>query len=352
MRNKCSGCTLYQGHIYGFDESMLKCIDLAGEEKWRVRGLGHGALTIADGRLLVTTSEGELIIARATPQGFEEDLRRDVIDGGVFWTAPVLAGGRIFVRGSHGDLVALDHREVGNLADAGQSSAAEAGDSPRPRVLVQRHLTASKLGQDDMPAFQMTGILNNDSLGLAGVEVTWESDAGGRWHSHIYIRPYDAHVDHFFDGEIGWELTFRGDELIEGNRLAELRNTNGLRSVFDPLDALKAKTIGRETFRGFDCYRADFLVTEKIARSVFFSIETGLLVGRTSAFEDTVVFGDWRTVDGVQLPFRRTVFDSETGEESRWQFSEAVFRKLDASQFVVPDKLLEKPDAGDSDESD
>src|SRR5690606_12598217 len=95
MRNKMAGCTLFDGHLYGFDESMLKCLDLDGNERWRQRGLGQGALCVADGRLLLTTSKGELVVARATPDGFREESRRAVIDGGVFWSAPLLANGLV-----------------------------------------------------------------------------------------------------------------------------------------------------------------------------------------------------------------------------------------------------------------
>jgi outer membrane protein assembly factor BamB len=51
LRNKVTGLYLYDGHVYGFDESVLKCFDLEGNERWRERGLGMGALSIAGGRL-------------------------------------------------------------------------------------------------------------------------------------------------------------------------------------------------------------------------------------------------------------------------------------------------------------
>lgn len=110
MRNKVTSCFRFEDHIYGFDESMLKCIDLEGEEAWRVRGLGLGALSIAGGRLLVLSDEGELIIAKAGPEGFEELARKQVLESGECWTMPVLVGGLIYCRNSKGQLVCLDHR--------------------------------------------------------------------------------------------------------------------------------------------------------------------------------------------------------------------------------------------------
>jgi outer membrane protein assembly factor BamB len=110
MRNQMSGAVAWQGHLYGFDDKVLKCIDLEGNEKWRERGLGLGALSIADGRLIVISEEGELVIAEASGAGFKELARQKVLDGGICWTVPVLSDGVIYARNHAGELVALDHR--------------------------------------------------------------------------------------------------------------------------------------------------------------------------------------------------------------------------------------------------
>jgi len=110
MRNHMSGAVPWGEHLYGFDDKVLKCIDLAGNELWRERGLGQGALTVAGGRLIVLSEEGELIVAEASPKGFNALSRAKVLDGGICWTVPVLANGRIYVRNHAGEVVALDHR--------------------------------------------------------------------------------------------------------------------------------------------------------------------------------------------------------------------------------------------------
>jgi len=110
MRNQMSGAVPWGDHLYGFDDKVLKCIDLGGKELWRERGLGQGALSIADGKLLVVSEDGELIVAAAEPAGYREFSRRKAVDGGVCWTVPVLASGIVYVRNHAGELVALDHR--------------------------------------------------------------------------------------------------------------------------------------------------------------------------------------------------------------------------------------------------
>lgn len=110
MRNQMSGAVPWQGHLFGFDDKVLKCLDLEGKELWRERGLGLGALSLADGRLIVMSEEGELVVAEASPAGFHELSRTKVFDGGTCWTVPVLANGIIYARNHAGELAALDHR--------------------------------------------------------------------------------------------------------------------------------------------------------------------------------------------------------------------------------------------------
>ena len=105
------GCVLCDDVLYGFDNTMLKCLDLEGNELWRERGLGKGALIASDERLIVVSEKGELLVAEASREGFEVLARTQIFNGeGVCWTMPVLAEGRIYLRDSLGRLVCRDHR--------------------------------------------------------------------------------------------------------------------------------------------------------------------------------------------------------------------------------------------------
>jgi len=107
MKNKFSSSLLHAGHLYGFDEKTLKCIDAAsGETRWQARGLGHGSLLYADGRLVVLGEQGELALVDATPEAYRERARVRVFEGKT-WTAPALASGRLYLRDQK-ELVALD----------------------------------------------------------------------------------------------------------------------------------------------------------------------------------------------------------------------------------------------------
>jgi outer membrane protein assembly factor BamB len=109
MKNHFSSPVLYEGHIYGFDNASLKCLVAeTGEQKWVQRGYGKGSLIVADGLLYVLSDQGQLILAEATPAGFQEKGRVKVMEGKT-WVAPVLSHGRIYLR-DEDEMIVLDVR--------------------------------------------------------------------------------------------------------------------------------------------------------------------------------------------------------------------------------------------------
>ncbi len=64
---------------------------------WAKRGFGEGSLILADGHLIILSERGQLVQARATPDGFEEKGRFQALDGKC-WTSPALAGGKLYIR--------------------------------------------------------------------------------------------------------------------------------------------------------------------------------------------------------------------------------------------------------------
>ena len=110
MRNHMNPSVYYEGHLYGFDDKAVACLDFeTGEQKWSQDGLGKGSLILADGKLICLSDRGELVIAKADPSGFQELGRTQILGGRNLWTQPVLADKRIFARNNDkGDLVAVD----------------------------------------------------------------------------------------------------------------------------------------------------------------------------------------------------------------------------------------------------
>jgi outer membrane protein assembly factor BamB len=115
MRNMLNSSVLVNGFIFGIDGDVknrstgLNCVDpRTGAVKWAANetSVGGGSLTAADGKLIVLSETGELIVAEASADSFKP-LARARILGGKCWTAPVLSGGRIFARNAVGDLVCV-----------------------------------------------------------------------------------------------------------------------------------------------------------------------------------------------------------------------------------------------------
>jgi outer membrane protein assembly factor BamB len=91
---------VHNGHAFGFDGSILSCIDLKdGTRKWKGGRYGNGQLILLPEQdlLVVLSEEGELALVAAAPDQFKELARFKAIEGKT-WNHPVLAGGVLLVR--------------------------------------------------------------------------------------------------------------------------------------------------------------------------------------------------------------------------------------------------------------
>ena len=68
MKNKFSSSVYHDGHVYGFDEAILACVDAAtGELKWKGGRYGYGQLLLAADHLVVVSDNGEIALVRRHP---------------------------------------------------------------------------------------------------------------------------------------------------------------------------------------------------------------------------------------------------------------------------------------------
>jgi outer membrane protein assembly factor BamB len=103
LANHYNTSVYHDGHLYGFDGrqeegARLRCIDAeTGKVCWTKEGFGCGSMILADGKLIVLSESGELILVQPTPIAYKEKARAAVL------TRPcrseiALANGRLYAR--------------------------------------------------------------------------------------------------------------------------------------------------------------------------------------------------------------------------------------------------------------
>jgi outer membrane protein assembly factor BamB len=100
MKPYFNDIVVHDSYAFGFDGSILSCIDLQdGKRKWKGGRYGHGQmLLLADqSLLLVLSEEGELALVEAVPDQFKEVTRFPAMDDKT-WNHLVVAGSLLLVR--------------------------------------------------------------------------------------------------------------------------------------------------------------------------------------------------------------------------------------------------------------
>ena len=86
------------GYIYGLDDGVLVCLDLAdGQRKWKQGRYGHGQLILVDDLLLIQTESGDVVLVNASPDEHNERARFLALNSHT-WNAPTLAAPYLLVR--------------------------------------------------------------------------------------------------------------------------------------------------------------------------------------------------------------------------------------------------------------
>lgn len=109
MQNHHGGMVVVGGYIYGFNNSILTCLDFAtGERMWRDRSVGKGSLAYADGHLYILSENQVVGLVEATPEAYREKGRFELPDQGYPSRAhPVISDGTLYIR-DQGTLTAYD----------------------------------------------------------------------------------------------------------------------------------------------------------------------------------------------------------------------------------------------------
>jgi outer membrane protein assembly factor BamB len=100
MKTQFNSAAERDGYLYGLDDGMLACVELAtGERKWKGGRYGSGQTLLVDDLVIVQSEQGPVSLAEAKPDGFKE-LGRIAALSSKTWNHPTLAGRYLLVRNS------------------------------------------------------------------------------------------------------------------------------------------------------------------------------------------------------------------------------------------------------------
>ena len=107
LKAKFTNVVHRDGHIYGLDDGVLVCLDLAdGQRRWKRGRYGHGQVILVDGPneiddqsglLLVSAESGDVLLVEVNPNESKELARFPALASKT-WNNPALAGQYLLVR--------------------------------------------------------------------------------------------------------------------------------------------------------------------------------------------------------------------------------------------------------------
>jgi outer membrane protein assembly factor BamB len=361
LRSKMAGGVFLAEGVFGFDEAVLKALDLDGGERWRVRGLGSGALSGGDGKLAVLSSAGELVIARASLAAFEELARTTLFEAGVCWTPPTIAEGRILARNNRGTLVCRDHGLAAGAETAPAASTPVAttasAELPSAEALFARNLAAigGAAARSVLARLTVRGTYEQRAVGFVPAPFEAYFAAPGRRRVDIQLPPP---LDEMFakdgvlgrlsrvcDGEAVFHLeAYRGDKLYGPAEEREERLAASVPWAEERAAYAAATTIGQTEFDERPCWKVAATTQDGRARTLYFEVASGFLAGREAEEEALVIYRDQREFEAsgkLRLPTYERVFRPDGGIEELFRVESVSTEEHRADLFARSAKVVE-----------
>lgn len=102
--NHWSTPVVKDGYLYGicdqakYGKAPLKCLELAtGKEMWTKPGFGPGGCLLVDGKIMVLSDAGDLVLIKPDANEYSEISRTHIL-GGKCWNVPAISNGRLYAR--------------------------------------------------------------------------------------------------------------------------------------------------------------------------------------------------------------------------------------------------------------
>ena len=127
----------------------------------------------------------------------------------------------------------------------------------------------------------------------------------------LITPPQQPVVERGFNGSVGWEKSPKGIRDLAGGEVYYLRRYPDLSKDIKLKDQFTRLAVaGKDKINGRDVYVVRGTTIDNRRERLYFDVETGLLLRRTSStatpigvIPEQVDFEDYRDVDGVKMPF-------------------------------------------------
>jgi hypothetical protein len=178
-----------------------------------------------------------------------------------------------------------------------------------------------------------------------GNEIAYELDQSGPDSVLAILTTPAGTIERGFDGTAGWEKGPRGVRELGPDEINYLRRYPALYTDLKLKDQFSRISFGgKPKIDGRDVYQLRATSISGKRESLFFDVETGLLVRRTTStttpvgtIPEQVDFSDYRDVDGLKLPFTIKVSSIDPTYSVVRKFTEIKLNpSIDAKRFNKP----------------
>ena len=195
-----------------------------------------------------------------------------------------------------------------------------------------------------------------DKLKTRSMKGEWLTSNGLTWGYEVYQSgpdkiyvvlntPKQGVFERGFDGSVGWEKSNRGLRAVEGQELAVMRRYPDLFKDIKLKEQFSRLTFGgQDKINDREVYVLRGVTTDNRRERLYFDAQTGLLVRRVTntptmigLIPEQVDFEDYRSVDGLMVPFTIRISSVDPNISSTRKFTEVKLNvPVDETKFNKP----------------
>jgi hypothetical protein len=227
---------------------------------------------------------------------------------------------------------------------AGQPAATPSPPPTAEQILAK--YTEALGGQGAIDKMK-TGVMKGTYAGFNGAPLSYEVTLSAPDKFHISLTTPQGVTERGFDSKIGWEKNSRGVNELSVGILDQMKSMFlFFRNIKLKEQFAQVRFNGRDKINDRDVWIVGGRTADNHRERLYFDSGTGLLVRRLSYTETPlgviptqVDFEDYRSVDGVQLPFTIKIVSVEPGFVSTRKYSEIKLNTpVDDVTFKMPAK--------------